>query len=226
MNTYTPLRLLALDLGAESGRAVVGKFDGTQLDIEAAHRFSNVPQRVNGTLYWDVLRLYGDVLSGLQLAATAGGRVETVGVDAWGVDFGLLDRTGRLLGNPVHYRDARTDGVLERTVTRVAWKEVYATTGIQFMPINTLYQLAAMVDANEAQLQCARRLLLMPDLIHNLLSGSTVSEYTNATTTQCFDVRRGCWATTLLERLEIPTQIFAEVVPPGTVLGALRAGGR
>jgi rhamnulokinase len=217
----TPLRLLALDLGAESGRAVIGTFDGTHLEIEEVQRFQNVPQLVNGTLYWDVLRLYGDVVSGLQIASS---RVPlaTVGVDAWGVDFGLLDARGRLLGNPVHYRDARTNGVLERTCARVSHDEVYATTGIQFMPINTLYQLVAMVDAHDAQLQCAERLLMIPDLIHNFLSGSTVSEYTNATTTQCFDVRRGSWASELLERLEIPTRLFPDVVPPGTVLGSLR----
>jgi rhamnulokinase len=219
--TTTPLRLLALDLGAESGRAVVGTFDGSHLQIEEAHRFPNVPQRVGDTLHWDVLRLYGDVVSGLQLAS-AGGPLQTVGVDAWGVDFGLLDRRGRLLGNPVHYRDARTNGVLERTLERVSGEWVYASTGIQFMPINTLYQLAAMVDANDSHLRCAERLLLIPDLIHNFLSGSTVAEYTNATTTQCFDVRHGQWANELLATLNIPAHIFAEVVPPGTVLGSLR----
>lgn len=217
----TPLRLLALDLGAESGRAVIGKFDGSHLQIEEAHRFPNVPRRVGGTLYWDVLRLYGDVLSGLR-AAMLGGPLETVGVDAWGVDFGLIDSRGRLLGNPVHYRDARTNGMIERTVQRVSREKIYASSGIQFMPINTLYQLASMVEADDPDLQRAQLLLLIPDLIHHFLTGSTVGEYTNATTTQCFDVHRGKWASELLVSLGIPTNIFPEVVPPGTVLGSLR----
>src|ERR1700736_3722336 len=134
------LRLLALDLGAESGRALVGTFDGSRLELAEAHRFANVPVRLGGTLYWDVLRLFGDILSGIG-AAQSHGELATVGVDAWGVDFGLLDERRRLLGNPVHYRDTRTDGMVERVLSRVAREEIYASTGVQFLPINTLYQL-------------------------------------------------------------------------------------
>jgi len=218
----TPLRLLALDLGAESGRAMVGNFDGSHLEIEEAHRFPNVPVRLGGTLYWDVLRLFGDIITGIR-AARAQGEIATIGVDAWGVDFGLLDARGRLVGNPVHYRDARTDGILVRAIQRTSREDIYAATGIQFMQINTLYQLLAMADSHDPDLDRAERLLLIPDLIHHFLSGSDVCEYTNATTTQCYDVARATWAVELLDRLQIPTRLLPPVVQPGTVLGSLRA---
>jgi rhamnulokinase len=206
-------RLAAVDLGAESGRVVVGELDGERLSIQEVHRFGNVPVRLGGTLYWDFLHLFDDVVRGIGKA----GEVASVGVDTWGVDYGLLDRHGRLIGNPVHYRDARTQGVPER----VSRADVYAATGIQFMPINTLYQLLA-----EPDLERADRLLLMPDLINHFLCGSTVGEYTIATTTQCYDVRQGDWARDLLGQVGIPERIFPPVVPPGTVLGELDAGAR
>src|SRR6266566_3723921 len=217
-----PLRLLALDLGAESGRAMVGAFDGSRLEIKEAHRFPNVPVRLGGTLYWDLLRLYGDVLTGIR-AALAQGDLASVGVDAWGVDFGLLDATGRLLSNPVHYRDTRTDKMVQRATERIGRDAIYAATGIQLIPINTLYQLLSMVESGDADLQRAERLLLIPDLIHHFLSGSDVAEYTNATTTQCFDVSRGDWAFDMLSQLNIPTHMLPPVIPPGTNLGPLRA---
>jgi rhamnulokinase len=215
------LRLLAIDIGAESGRAVVGGFDGERLTVDEAHRFPNVAVRLGGTLYWDVLRILTDVQDSVRRA----GEVAALGVDTWGVDFGLLDARGRLIGNPIHYRDGRTAGTLERLTQRVSRAEVYEATGIQFLEINTLNQLFAMVEAEDPQLQSAQRLLLMPDLINHFLCGSAVSEYTNATTTQCFDPRRGGWALELVERLGIPARIFPEVVPPGTVLGTLAERG-
>jgi len=211
------LRLLAIDIGAESGRAVVGSFDGARLTVDEAHRFPNLAVRLGGTLYWDVLRILADVQDGVRRA----GEVAALGVDTWGVDFGLLDARGRLIGNPVHYRDGRTAGTLERMSQRVSRADVYEATGIQFLEINTLNQLFAMVEAEDPQLQSAERLLLMPDLINHFLCGSAVSEYTNATTTQCFDPRRGGWALELVERLGIPARLFPEVVAPGTVLGTL-----
>jgi rhamnulokinase len=213
------LRLLAIDIGAESGRAVVGSFDGQRLTMEEVHRFANVPVRMGGILYWDFPRIFGDVLDSIAKA----GAVATVGVDTWGVDFGLLDARGRLLSNPVHYRDARTIGMLQRATERVPREEIYAATGIQFMEINTLYQLFALAESADPDLERAERLLLMPDLIHHFLSGSTVGEFTNATTTQCFDPRQGAWATEVLSRLGIPARLFPEVVQPGTVLGPLLA---
>ena len=143
------LQLLAIDVGAESGRAVIGHFDGTRLMVEEAHRFPNVPVRVGGTLHWDLLRIFGDVVDGIRKA----GDVASVGIDTWGVDFGLLDARGRLVGNPVHYRDNRTAGTRERIAARVSETEVYAQTGIQFMEINTLNQLFAMAEAHDPQLE-------------------------------------------------------------------------
>jgi rhamnulokinase len=219
--SHSPLRILAVDLGAESGRTMVGSFDGSRLSLDTAHRFANVPVRLAGTLYWDVPRLFGDVLTGIR-AAFERGPLASLGVDAWGVDFGLLDTRGQLLGLPVHYRDVRTAGMLERATRRVPREQIYAHTGIQFIPINTLYQLLAMTEVGDVRLQTADRLLMIPDLIHHFLCDSLVGEYTNATTTQCFDVARGAWATELLERLDLPTRIFPEVVPAGTRLGSLR----
>jgi rhamnulokinase len=215
-----PLRLLALDLGAESGRALIGSFDGSRLDVEVAHRFPNVPVQMGGTLYWDFPRLFGDVLTGIQ-AALAAGPITSVGVDGWGVDFGLIDSRGRLIANPIHYRDTRTSGMMERALQRVSKESVYTQTGIQFMPINTLYQLLAM--SSDADLEHAERLLMIPDLVHHFLCDSVVGEYTNATTTQCYDVERGAWSARLLSDLDIPLRLFPEVVPPGTRLGRLRS---
>jgi rhamnulokinase len=214
------LRLAAVDLGAESGRVVVGTLDRDRLSLEEAHRFPNTPVRVGGTLHWDVLRLWGDVEAGLRRAGAAG-EVASVGVDTWGVDFALLDGRGRLIANPVHYRDRRTEGVPERVFGVVSRAEVYATTGIQVMPINTLYQLAAMALDGDPSLERADRLLLMADLFTCWLSGVQTAEYTNATTTQCLDARSRDWARPMLERLGIPARILPEVVDPGARLGRL-----
>jgi rhamnulokinase len=210
--------LAAVDLGAQSGRVAVGRFDGSQLAIEEVHRFPNVPVRVHGTLHWDVLRLYGDVLDGLR-AAARDGAVDSVAVDSWGVDFGLIDRAGRLVQNPVHYRDSRRSAAVDAVHARVAPRELYERTGIQLMPINTVFELAAMAAESDPVLAAADRLLLIPDLFHYWLCGARTTEYTNATTTQCFDARAGAWATDLLERLDVPVRLLPEVVGPATQLG-------
>jgi rhamnulokinase len=210
--------MLAVDLGAESGRTVVGSFDGDRLAVEEIRRFPNRPVEVAGTLQWDVLRLYGDVLDGVRAA----GPVESMGVDSWGVDFGLLDRAGHLLGNPVHYRDRRTEGMLEEAFHRVPREEIYERTGIQFIPINTLYQLMALVTSRDPQLEAADRLLTMPALLAYWLTGTQADEFTNATTTQCYDPRVGGWAAAMLHKLGIPVRIFGDVVQPGTDLGVPR----
>lgn len=210
--------LAAVDLGAQSGRVAVGRFDGSRLAIEEMRRFPNVPVRVRGTLHWDVLRLYGDVLDGLR-AAARDETVDSVAVDAWGVDFGLIDRAGRLVQNPVHYRDSRRAAAVDSVFARVAPRELYERTGIQLLPINTLFELAAMAAESDPVLVAADQLLLIPDLFHFWLCGARTSEFTNATTTQCFDARTGAWATDLLERLAIPLQLLPEVVDPATELG-------
>jgi rhamnulokinase len=216
--------MVAVDLGAQSGRVALGRFDGARLSVTEVHRFPNVPVRAHGTLYWDILRLYEGTLDGLRKAGReAGGRVDTLGIDTWGVDFGLLDRAGRLVQNPVHHRDARTEGAVEQVLARVPAGELYRRTGIQLMPINTVFQLHAMVAADDPALDQAQTLLLIPDLLHYWLSGATACELTNATTTQCFDPNAGTWADDLLEPLGIPRRLFPDVVPPGTPLGGLLA---
>ncbi len=215
--------MVAVDLGAQSGRVAVGLLDEGRLSVEEVHRFANIPAPAGGTLYWDVLSLYRGVLEGLRAAVRrAGGQVDSVGVDTWGVDFALLDRAGRLLQNPVHHRDARGQRGMEHALARVSARELYERTGIQIMPINTIFQLAAMVEEEDPALEAAETLLLIPDLLHYWLSGSLGCELTNATTTACLDPRWGSWAHDLLARLGIPAYLFPDVVPPGTTLGPLR----
>jgi rhamnulokinase len=210
---------LAVDLGAESGRAVLGRFDGEQITLEVVHRFPNVPVRLPDGLHWDVLRIVREVKDGIAKATRNGGRIESLGVDAWGVDFALLDRDGCLISNPYHYRDPRTEGMDERAFDRMPKEEIYRTTGIQFMPINTLYQLLAM--EGSPLLQAAQTLLLIPDLISYWLTGEKACEFTAASTTQLCDARSGSWARDLLEKMRFPGHIFSEIVPPGTQLGPL-----
>jgi rhamnulokinase len=213
-------RMVAVDLGAQSGRVAVGTYDGERLSITDVHRFPNVPVRVGGTLYWDILRLYRDVCDGFA-AAAQDGPVDSVGVDSWGVDFGLLDAKGRLLQNPVHYRDARRAAATRNALKRIPARELYERTGIQHLSINTIFELAALAAADEPVLEIADTLLLIPDLFHHWLAGTRVSELTNATTTQCFDPRAGAWASDVLECLDIPTRILPPTVAPATVLGRL-----
>ena len=214
---------LAVDLGAESGRVVAGLFDGTRIRLEEIHRFANGPVHVAESLRWDVLRLWSEIQSGLGKAAQSFAiDAVSVGVDTWGVDYVLLGRADEMLGHPFHYRDPRTAGVMQRCFSRVPRKEIFAATGLQFMPINTLYQLIAMRETNPQLMAQVQRFLMMPDLVHWLLCGSQVVEFTNATTSQCLDATSGDWAWDMLRRFELPTEIFPEVVPPGTKLGKLR----
>jgi rhamnulokinase len=216
-------RFLAFDLGAESGRAIVGHLDAKGLRLEEILRFRNGPVRVLDSLNWDVLRLWAEVTRGLNLAINAYGRdLLSVGMDTWGVDFGLLAADGSLLGNPYHYRDSRTDGMMERAFQVVPRAEIYERTGIQFMQINSLYQLLAMSQASSPLLGAAHLFLNMPDLFNFWLSGRKASEFTIASTSQCYDPRAGDWARGMLDRLGIPSRIFGEIVAPGTVLGSLR----
>ncbi len=212
---------LALDLGAESGRGLLGRFDGDRLELEELHRFPNGPVRLLDTLYWDLPRLYDEIKIALRKGA-ASGELDGVGVDTWGVDFGLIGRGETLLGNPVHYRDARTDGMLDAAFARVSRERIYEITGLQFLPFNTLYQLLAMSQAGSPLLECAETLLMMPDLIHYLLTGRKASERTDASTTQLLDPRSGSWSTELCEALNIPRSILPELIEPGTEIGPIR----
>jgi rhamnulokinase len=214
--------MAAVDLGAQSGRVALGRFDGERLSLEETHRFANVPVRVRGTLHWDVLRLYQDVLDGLRRASRTGA-IASVSVDAWAVDFGLIDRAGRLVQNPVHYRDARRSAAVEDVLARVPARELYERTGIQRLSINTIFELSAMVAEADPALDAADGLLLIPDLLHFWLCGSRAAEYTNATTTQLLDAATGTWAEDLLDRLGIPRRLLPELVPPATPLGPVSA---
>jgi rhamnulokinase len=214
---------LAVDLGAESGRVVAGLFDGTRIRLEEIHRFANGPVAVAESLRWDVLRLWSEIQAGLGKAAQSFGKdAISVGVDTWGVDYVLLGRGDEMLGQPYNYRDPRTAGVMERCFSRVPRKEIFSATGVQFMPINTLYQLLAMQQTNPQLMAQAQRFLMMADVIHWLLCGSQVVEFTNATTSQCLDASTRGWAWDMLRKFEIPTSMFPEVVSPGTKLGKLR----
>ena len=214
--------MAAVDLGAQSGRVAVGRFDGSRLALSEAHRFVNQPLAADGTLRWDIGGLYREALDGLR-AATREATIDSVAVDAWAVDFGLLDAEGQLIENPVHYRDVRRASAVQEVFAHVPARELYERTGIQLLPINTVFELARMAAEHDPALASAEALLLIPDLFHHWLCGSRTSEFTNATTTQCFDAATSTWAADLLERLEIPTRIFPDVVAPGTLLGALTA---
>lgn len=214
---------LAIDLGAESGRVMAGMFDGKQIRLEELHRFSNGPVNVADTMRWDLIRLWSQIQVGLQKAAARFGQsIVSVGVDTWGVDFVLLTKTGEMLGQPYHYRDARTRGIMEQTIQRVPRAEIFANTGLQFMEINSLYQLIAMNQTNPALVELADKFLMIPDFFHWLLSGSRVVEFTNATTSQMYHPTNRDWSIDMLRKLGLPTQMFPQVVGPGTKLGRLR----
>ncbi|TDC90166.1 rhamnulokinase family protein [Actinomadura sp. 7K507] len=203
----------AVDLGASSGRVMTGRVGPGTLELDEVRRFANRPVRVNGTLHWDILGLYGNVLDGLR--STPSG-VASVGIDSWAVDYGLLDADGRLLANPVHYRDSRTDGVMDRVRAELGDDLLYQASGLQFLPFNTIYQLAA------DDLSRAGTLLLIPDLLAYWLTGEIGAERTNASTTGLLDVREGTWSRDLLARLDLPEKILPPLRNPGEVLGPLR----
>jgi sugar (pentulose or hexulose) kinase len=212
MNTFA-----AVDLGASSGRVMVGAVEPGKLTLDQAARFPNEPVRVGGTLHWDILALYRGVLEGLRAA----GPVRSIGIDSWAVDYGLLDASGALLGNPVHYRDARTDGVPARVAELIPEYRLYALTGLQKQPFNTLYQLVAA--AGTPAMEVAQQLLMIPDLITYWLTGELGAEFTNASTTQLIDLRTGGWALPLMAELGIRPALFPALRAPGTVIGPVLA---
>ena len=214
------MNYLAFDLGASSGRALLGTIEDGRLEIIELHRFPNGPVELPSGLHWNALGLWAEINQGLRAAAPY--HPVSLGLDTWGVDFGLLDSQDVLIGNPYHYRDSRTQGMLEEAFKRVPREQIYARTGIQFMELNSLYQLYAMAANQSPALEIAQTLLFMPDLLNFWLTGRKVNEFTIATTSQAYSPLTGSWATDILEALGIPTHIFGEIVPPGTVLGPLR----
>lgn len=216
-------KILAFDLGAESGRGLVGAFDGERLQLDVVHRFPNGGVATLDTLHWDVLRLFGEMMQGLRKAHAEQGPLASVGIDTWGVDFGLLGRDGSLLGNPRHYRDPHTESILEQAFARVPKNEIFRQTGIQFMRFNSLFQLLALARDRSPQLELAESLLFIPDLFHYWLTGVKANEYTDASTSQMIDPATRSWARDLVRSFALPDKILGDIVMPGTALGPLRA---
>jgi rhamnulokinase len=215
------VHVAAVDLGASSGRVMLAEVDGAadRLLLHETARFPNRPVRVGPTLHWDVLSLWAGVLDGLRAAGREAGRLDGVGVDAWAVDYGLLDSSGALLGNPVHYRDERTDGIAEQTLAAIGPERLYQLNGLQFLPLNTIFQLAAA--AGSPQLAAAERLLLVPDLLAYWLTGVPAAEVTNASTTGLLDVRARTWSTELAAEVGLDHELLADLREPGERLGDL-----
>lgn len=213
-------RVLAFDFGASSGRAIIGCFDGDKITLEEVHRFSNDPVSVGGTVYWDVLRLFYEIKQGIIKAKIAGG-FDSIGIDTWGVDFGLIDSEGKLMENPVHYRDTRTVGLVDEAFKTMPKEKLYGITGIQFMELNTLFQLISLKKYRPWMLERADKMLFMPDLFGYMLTGKMCAEYSIASTSQLIDLDKRTWSKEILDAFGIKESVFAPLVQPGTVLGEL-----
>ncbi len=213
-------RVLAFDFGASSGRAIIGCFDGDKITLEEVHRFSNDPVSVGGTVYWDVLRLFYEIKQGIIKAKIAGG-FDSIGIDTWGVDFGLIDSEGKLMENPVHYRDTRTVGLVDEAFKTMPKEQLYGITGIQFMELNTLFQLISLKKYRPWMLERADKMLFMPDLFGYMLTGKMCAEYSIASTSQLIDLDKRTWSKEILDAFGIKESVFAPLVQPGTVLGEL-----
>ncbi|MCC6614275.1 MAG: rhamnulokinase [Anaerolineae bacterium] len=213
----TGKHVVAVDLGGESGRVMRATFDGEHLQIEEAHRFLNIPVQVGKTLYWDALRLWHEITTGIKLVAQG---ASSIGVDSWGVDFAFLDRDGNMLANPIHYRDRSSEGMMEWVFERVPKRELYDRTGIQFIPVNGLWRLASLARHHSPVLETATTFLTLPDLFNYWLTGSRTCEFTHATTGGFFNAHTRNWDFDVLSRLGVPTEIFPPVVQPGTRIGA------
>ena len=216
------LNLLGFDFGASSGRAMLGVYDGEKLELQEIHRFLNEPVMLGEQYVWDVPRLFLEVKEGLRKAARLGVRIDAIGIDTWGVDFGLLNAQGHLMGVPVHYRDARTEGMMEKAFETVSREEIFRRTGLAFQSFNTLYQLLALREQKDPALERADALLFMPDLFAYLLTGEKRTEYTIASTSQMIDPATRAWDRELLQKLGLPAQMLTEIEPAGTVRGLLK----
>ena len=213
-------RVLAFDFGASSGRAIVGVFDGEKIELREVHRFSNDPVKINGTFYWDVQRLFFEIKQGILKAKEDGG-FDSIGIDTWGVDFGLLRKDGTLVENPVHYRDARNDGMVEFAKKYMSQEDMYDITGIQFMDFNTIFQLLSLKENRPYILEEADKLLFMPDLLSYMLSGVKSTEYSIATTSQMVDLKTRNWSDKILDTFGIKKDLLTDIVPTGAVIGQL-----
>ncbi|ANE46273.1 carbohydrate kinase [Paenibacillus swuensis] len=217
------MSILGYDLGASSGRAMLGRIKGQRIEVEEIHRFSNDPVQVGSRLHWDILRILHEMKQGLLKTKHRGTELKSIAIDTWGVDFGLLGRDGELLGNPYHYRDGHTEGMMEKVLLRHDAADLFGRTGIQFQPFNTLYQLYAMKEADSSILGQAEHLLLMPELLRYLLTGEKHHEFSIATTTQLYNPVQMDWDRALIGQLGLPEKLFGQVVMPGTAVGQLRS---
>ncbi len=215
------LNLLGFDFGASSGRAMLGVYDGKTIELTEMHRFSNDPVMMNGRFVWDVQRLFFEMKAALLKCSRAGIELDGIGIDTWGVDYGLLDHNGALLGIPVNYRDARTDGMMEEAFKIMPKNEIFEKTGLAFMQFNTLYQLLAMKKMGDKTLNIAEDMLFMPDLLAYFLTGEKATEYTIASTSQLIDPHTRDWAWDIFEKFGIPTDMLTKIQPAGTVRGYL-----
>ncbi len=214
---------IAVDLGAESGRVMLATLDGQRFSIQEMHRFANGPVEDAGELHWDFQRLIGEIYTGIKKALATGTNVRSIGVDTWGVDYGLLDADGQLLENPFNYRDSRTEGMIDAACEVLPREDIYQNTGIQFMPFNTLYQLMGCKRKRPELLEKAKHLLFMPDLVSYYLCGNISAEYTIASTSQLMDMKTGQWSDVILDAFDLPKDILPSVIRPGTVAGQLKA---
>ena len=215
-------KILAIDLGAESGRGLIGSFDGDRLALEIVHRFPNGGVHTLDTFHWDVLGLWREMLTTLRKASAEHGPLASVGVDTWGVDFALVSKDGTLLGNPRHYRDPHTENIMDQAFAKVPRAEIFRQTGIQFMRFNSLFQLLALMRDRSPILDAAETMLFIPDLFHYWMTGIKVNEYTDASTSQMIQPGSRTWASDLIRTFGIPEKILGTLVQPGTVLGPLR----
>ncbi|MCC8023660.1 MAG: rhamnulokinase, partial [Clostridiales bacterium] len=218
----SPAHVLAFDYGASGGRAIAGSYDGRRIVLEELHRFSNDPVTLNGTIYWDVLRLFHEMKQGL--AAARSREVSCIGIDTWGVDFALLDAGGGLLGNPVHYRDGRTVGMVDAALARMDAAQLYRHTGTQIMEMNTAFQLLSLRLNQPDVLARAGGLLMMPDFFRYCLTGARTTERSIASTTQLMDIHTGTWSRQVLDALELPPKLLPPVETPGRIAGLLSDG--
>ncbi|MGO4347725.1 rhamnulokinase family protein [Paenibacillus sp. MCAF9] len=217
------MTILAYDLGASSGRALLGRLNNGKIEVEELHRFSNDPVQVGDRLHWDILRLLHELKQALLLVKHRDITLDSLAIDSWAVDFGLIGSNGELLGNPYHYRDHHTDGVMEQVVEELTETGIFAKTGIQFLPFNTIYQLAALKKADSPLLRDAKHFLMIPDLLRYFLTGEKYNEFSNATTTQLYNPVAGSWDEELIRSIGISPELFGEIVQPGARVGSLRA---
>jgi rhamnulokinase/L-fuculokinase len=216
------LKMLAIDLGASSGRGIIGEFDGKKLSLRENHRFSNDPVMVNGSFLWDILRIFFEIKNSIRKCALSDDKdIKTIGIDTWGVDFGLLDKTGKLIENPHHYRDKRTDNINIEAYKRIPKDKLYNITGLQYLPFNTIFQLLALSMQRPHVFNNAETMLMIPDLLNYFLTGIKKTEYTIASTSALLDAKKRTWEKELFSHMGIPEKLFTEIVQPGNILGGL-----